>query len=184
MSSAGDGATGDDGDGISRRTLVRVLIGLGIGVPILVEGLTFLGLVGTRLEGENGEGGDGTETPGVERVGTGEELLPATDASDTLVESTLLAREDAWKLAITVEVDNTTEMSYRFRLGDIVLTSGKHVTGGGETDPLAPGEKTVVTGRWDLPPGSTPDAVEVTGVVGGEETTRTVRLRKIPVQGS
>jgi hypothetical protein len=184
MSSAGDRAADGGRDGISRRTLIRILVGLGIGIPIIVEGLTFLGLVGSQLGDDDGGDGDETDaTPERERVGTGEELLPETDAVDTLATTTLVARDDAWKLSMTVEVENTTEQSYQLRLDDVVLTDGNRVAGGGRTEALAPGETAILTGRWDLPPGSTPTAVEATGIVGGTSTTRTVPLEKIPVQG-
>jgi hypothetical protein len=185
MSSAGDGTAGDEQGGTSRRTLIRILIGLGIGIPILIEAATFLGLVGQQLSGDDGGGGDETTpTPEPDRVGTGDELLPETPATDTMAAATLLAREDVWKLSITAQVENTTEQSYQFEFGAIHLMGDETVDGGGESDALAPGESTTVTGRWDLPPGSTPLAVDVTGIVGGERTAKTVPLEKIPVQGS
>lgn len=175
----------DDGDGgvLSRRTIIRLLVGLGIGVPIIIETATFFGLVGQEL-GDGGDGDGGTETPTVDRVGEGEELLPETPARETLLDSTIRAREDAWRLTITVDVENTTEMSYQLELGAVTLLDGKTVDGGARTAALAPGDSAAVTGRWDLPPGSTPDAVDATAIVGGSATTKTVPLQKIPVQGS
>jgi len=185
MSSAGDGTADDDQNGTRRRTLIRILIGIGIGIPILIEGATFLGLVGQQLAGDDREdGSETTRTPEAERVGTGDELLPETPATDTMAAATLLAREEVWKLSITAQIENTTEQSYQFEFGAIHLMGEETVDGGGASDPLAPGESTTVTGRWDLPPGSTPLAVDVTGIVGGERTSKTVPLEKIPVQGS
>jgi len=82
-------------DGIDRRTLVRLLIVVTIGVPILVEATTFLGLVSHSLGDEGGDTSSPTppqdatgvgddllaETPRDERVTTGPSVGPATAGS-------------------------------------------------------------------------------------------------------
>ncbi|MFB6107251.1 MAG: hypothetical protein ABEJ82_00215 [Haloplanus sp.] len=180
------GAAPDDGGPVSRRTLIRLLVGLGVGIPILVEGLTFLGLVGQKVGGDD-EGGT-TATPTETGVAVGEDLLPSTDRHETLVSAVLRQTSGRWKLSLTVEVENTGDAGYEVELGAVHTHEGRRVDGGTTTGRLAPGETKTVTGEWDIPAGSTPAAVDVTSLVYGdgdvERRNERVRLAKIPVRGS
>lgn len=178
-------AGGDDErpGGISRRTLIRLLVGLGIGIPLLVEALTLLGLVGSQL-------GDGptteteTPTPAGRRVGVGDELLPETAPTETVSEAAIASQD--WTLTIAVEVENGSEQIYDVRLGTVTTADGERIEGGGGSPPLQPGESATVIGTWDLPEASRPVAVDVVAVSrNGTVTTvdETVRLGKIPVRG-
>ncbi|MFC7172729.1 hypothetical protein ACFQL0_03920 [Haloplanus litoreus] len=73
-----DSADGTPG-GLSKRTLIRLLVGFGIGIPILIEGLTFLGLLQNQFGGEGDDSTESTatETDGApEAVGVGDDMLP------------------------------------------------------------------------------------------------------------
>lgn len=170
---------------MKRRTLVRLLVGLGIGIPILVEAITFLGLVEHQLAGGDGTGGRATETD--RRVGVGDELLPSTGPTETLEEAAVDAQTDRWLLRLVVAVENTADVPYELRLENATTNAGTVVTGGGSSGPVPPGESASVTGTWVLPGGETPEAVDMTGVLdpGGdpETTTERVRLAKVPVRG-
>lgn len=146
-----DTTTEADSSGLSRRTLIRILIGLGIGIPILVEGLTFLGLVQNAF-------GDGDEETG---AAVGDELFPDTAQRETLIDATLRDDADGRVLALTVRVENTTGLPYAVRLGAVVLRDGSSVEGGGSTGRIPPGETASATGRWTLPAGGRPDSVYV-----------------------
>jgi len=176
-------------DGVSRRWLIRILVGLGIGLPILIEGATFLGLVGDRLFG----GGDEetatatqTPTPG---VGVGDELLPETPPSDTLTDAVVNVGSggDERSFQVTVSVENTTDAPYELRLGTVTTRAGDSVEGNASTGQIQPGETGEVTNAWPLPPDETPETLAVTGVAypesGAEVTERTVRLRNVPLRG-
>jgi len=177
-------ADGDDED-VSRRWLIRALVGLGIGIPIAVEATTFLGLLSSRLGG----GDSGTEAPATTTAsgtGIGEELLPATAPADTLADAFVQVADDAWRFEATVTVANTTDGPYTLKLGAVTTGSGSRVDGGHSSGRVPPGESRTFTGAWPLPAGETPATLDVTGVRhadGGEETTRTVRLGDVPVRG-
>lgn len=172
---------------MKRRTLIRLLVGLGIGIPILIEAATFLGLVESRLFGD-GSDGNGTGTPAARRVAIGDELLPATVQSETLADAVIRGANDPWVLAITVAVENRGEVPYELRLRDVTLTDGRTVTGRSSTGRIATGASGRVTGAWELPAGSTPDRLAVVSVdyAGGtpSATAAEVHLAKIPVRGS
>lgn len=186
----------DDG-GLSKRTLIRLLVGFGIGIPILIEALTFLGLLRQQLGGGDGDGAGGTATEttasGTDTggVSVGDDLLPATDRSERLVSAVLRQESgsDRWPLSLTVEVTNDGTTDYEFQLLAVHLGDGETVGGRVSTDRLAPDESRTVTGEWSIPAGSTPRAVEVVALIypdgeGSVETVeRRVELAKIPVRG-
>ncbi|AXG05710.1 hypothetical protein DU500_04245 [Haloplanus rubicundus] len=182
---------GDTPGGISKRTLIRLLVGFGIGIPILIEAITFLGLLDQQFGGGGGDdagsGSTATETP-TSAVGVGDDLLPETERSETLASAVL--REtggDRWPLSLTVEVHNAGDTDYEFQLLSVHLDDGRTVSGRTSTDRLAPGETRTITGEWSIPAGSTPRAVDVVALVyadGSVETVeRRVDLAKIPVRG-
>lgn len=185
----------DTPGGISKRTLIRLLVGFGIGIPILVEGLTFLGLLNQQFGGGGGEddgtGSTATATPAPDdAVGVGDDLLPETDRSETLASAVLREVDgDRWPLSLTVEVRNTGDTDYELQLLDVVLGDGRTVSGRTSTDRLAPGERRTITAERSIPAGSTPRAVEVVALIypegdGSVETVeRRVELAKIPVRG-
>lgn len=173
---------------MNRRTLIRLLVGLGIGVPILVEAITFLGLVETRLFG-GGDGRDGgTPTAGVRRVGVGDELLPGTPQSETVTDAIIRGAGDPWVFTMTVSVGNGTEAAYELRLRTLTLGNGTTVAGAASTGRIEAGESGQVTGAWEIPSGSTPDRLDVVAIEYGDgtpsETEERVVLSKVPVRGS
>lgn len=175
----GDGTA--EREGLDRRTLVRLLVGLGIGIPVLVEVLTFLGLVGDLF-------GDGDDEPSPttteDGIDVGEELLPETDATDRV--EAAYVRADGWELTLTVAVENDGEQTYELRLGEVRTDGGTTVEGGGTSGPVAPGETGTATGRWGLPDGASPGSVDVTAFYRNGTVTRierTVQFGSVPVRG-
>lgn len=174
---------------LDRRTLVRLLVGGGIGIPLLIEARTLYGLVTQTLAGESGgsEGasdGTGTETGGSDAVGVGEELLPATEPSET-VANAVVSAGDRWRFVLGVEVENRTDSAYECRV-EAVRTGDERLVDPVSTGTVPPGESALLTGRWTVPEGSVPTAVEAVGVVDPDGTAdrvaRTVRLDNVPVR--
>ncbi|MFB6196891.1 MAG: hypothetical protein ABEI52_01300, partial [Halobacteriaceae archaeon] len=171
---------------ISRRWLIRILVGLGLGIPILVEGVTFFGLVSETFLG----GDDGTTTTSTTTrqptVGVGDELLPSTTPQETVREAYINIREAGWEFLLLVEVANTTEHPYEVDLGPVITDGGTTVEGSATTGRLSPGASETVTATWLLPSGATPDVLSVTGTayVDGETrtTSRSVNLGSIAVR--
>ncbi|MFB6218235.1 MAG: hypothetical protein ABEH77_03490 [Halobacteriaceae archaeon] len=180
-----DGPPGD-GDGVSRRWLVRLLVGLGIGIPVLVEGATFARLVGNWLFGGEDREGTATATTTTRRgVGVGDELLPDTAPTERVTSATVAAGEEAWRFVLSVEVENDGGVPYELRLGAVTTADGETVAGEATTGRVPPGESAFVTGAWELPPGATPASVAVVAATYGAETERRERevpLARIPVE--
>lgn len=171
---------------MKRRNLVRLLIGLGIGIPILVEGLTFLGLIESHIFGGRDGHDRSTPTPG-RRVGVGDELLPDTPQPETVREMLILAADEPWQFTMSVAVENTGDVPYELRLGEVTLSDGSTVQGGGSTGRVSPGDAGTAAAQWSIPAGSTPQSVVATGSAYGADTpsitSEVIRLSKVPVQG-
>lgn len=177
---------------MDQRRLVTVLIAVAVLSVVVVEGYTFLGLVGNHLGGgatpTDTATADGTvSATSVGGVTQGEELLPETDRVETVSTATL-SGGDRWTLTVTVSVDNTGTTPYELALGNVTLTGGTTVAGSATTGSIPPGESGLVSAQWTLPQGSTPAALGVTALEhrdGGTRVVveRTVPLGDVPVQG-
>lgn len=142
---------------MERRTLVRSLLGLAFGVPVVVEGGTLLGLFGSQLAGAKDDGGTATETTG---VGVGDELLEATAVAETITDAAVTIREGYWQFDLAIEVENTTDANYRLVLGDVETTGGKQVAGTFRTE-VPPGDSKTLNGTWRLPESERPASIHV-----------------------
>jgi hypothetical protein len=169
---------------MERRTLIRLLIVLAIAIPVLVEAVTFFGLLEAQLVGGDGEP---TATPTADRVGVGDELLPATPPTETVTDAVIRGQDTPWLFVLTVEVQNPTDAPYELQLETLTLGSGQTVAGGASTGRVPPGGTGQVTGAWEIPEGSTPAALAVRAIAhredGRQETTAVVDLAKVPVRG-
>jgi hypothetical protein len=186
-----------------RRTIIRLLVGFGIGIPVLIELATFVGLVEQSILGDD-EGGDGdgnggggtggdadaTRTPADgdgdagDEVGVGDELLPETTQRETLSVASFRAGDDSWVLTLAAGVENTASEPYTIGFGPVTTTNGRRVEGTNRAVTVAAGETGQVTGTWQLSPGSRPAAVELRTATGdAEPTAHEVALARIPVEG-
>lgn len=171
---------------MERRTLIRLLVGLAIGIPVLVELLTFLGLIESRLFDDDDD--DGTPTDGPRRIGVGDELLPETIQTETVTDSAIRGAGSPWVFVLSVSVENAGTDPYELRLQTLTLGDGSTVAGGATSGRVAPGESGEVTGAWEIPEGSSPEELEVAAIEyvdeEPDETTTRVSLAAPPVRGS
>lgn len=172
-----------------RKRLIKVVVVLAIAVPIVVEGLTFGGLLTSAVLGDGGSDDHArlNETTVSDRgVGVGDELLPTTPQRERIESAIVREAGDSWRLSLSVAINNTGNRTYQLQLASVTTTSGKTVSNVVSTT-VAPGTETTVIGQWSLPPGERPQSVEVVaidGVEGNATVTReTVTLAPIPVQG-
>lgn len=172
-------------DGVSRRWLIRVLVGLGLGIPIAVESVTFLGMVVERLLG----GGETARRSTTTRASTGigEDVLPETAPAETLQDAAVHTGTDAWRLTMTVSVVNTTDVPYTFRVDAVTTEAGTRVSESATTGRVPAGASRTLTHEWSLPVGELPGTMTATGILhaaDGDRTTESVvRLGSIPVTG-
>ena len=165
-----DSSTDTDGppaaaedDEIDRRRLIRWIAALAFGVPVVVELLTFGGLLEAKLlPGENEVEPTPTDRP--DAVGVGDELLPGTAATETITTSEIREGTYVFGVDVTNDTDSTVELhTRRLRLRD-----GTTVEGVSSTGTVDPGGSGMVTAAWGIPDGATPGAVEVVATRDGE----------------
>lgn len=172
-------------DDESRRWLIRLLVGLAIGIPVAIEASTFVGLLNRHFGGGSTDTAAPTETPAGRRVGVGDELLPETPPADTLQHAAVHDEGDAWVFEATVMVENTGDVPYEARVGAVTAGDGTRVEGSDATGQVPPGESATVTATRRLPAGSEPERLVVSGVTYGETTTsvrENVLLASVPIR--
>lgn len=154
--------------------MVRVLVVLAIAIPIAIELVTFGGLVGHYLDG-GGEAAAATPTPDTAGATVGDEILPATAATERIDGATVTDGDDATQVVLTVTVTDPPG-DYELRFGAVTTRSGRTVEGAGATTgALAAGEDGLVTGTWQLPEGDRPATLAVTVVSAPGNDTPTPR---------
>ena len=161
---------------MERRNFIRALIAVAIGVPVAIEVVTFSRLFTEGLFGE----GSGGEKPNGGGVDVGGDLLPATDATDTIAQMGLeAASESEWTFSMAVEVENTTDQPYRLKIGPVSLGDGSTVGETVSTGEMDPGASTTLRGEWSVPSGSRVEAIWAGGKTGEDTVTERVRLAPV-----
>lgn len=175
---------------MERRTFVRALVGVGFGVPAVVEGATLVGMVdGAFGRDESSPGTTPPENDG-RGVDVGDDLFPGEDPTARVREAVVLERRSAWRFRLGVAVHNGGSSPVDLRLPAVETTDGERVTDGDGSGRLAPGDRTTVTATWSLPPGARPAALTTVVVTYGDGGTATgterrrVPLAPVPVRGS
>jgi hypothetical protein len=168
-----------------RRRLITVLIIIAIAVPIVIEGMTLLGLVGQYFGDDTGTPtATATPAPASGTVGVGDDLLAETDRTEEVTTATVQTGEQ-WTFTLTVSVENTAGAPYELRLGAVTTNDGRRIDGEATTGQISPNGTATVTAQWTLPSGSLPDTVTVVAVENSETTLvdREVNLAHIPATG-
>jgi len=165
----------DEIDEPTGKRWIKILVAIGIGIPILIEVVTF-GSMMTHSVGPATGGAAATDAPA--GAVEGDAILPGTAATERITGASVVTRNDGWRFRLTVAVNNTGSDGYALSLGPVTTRAGKTVTGHVNTGRLASGEHRTVSGAWLLPKGQRPDSLRVTV---GENDTRTVRLGDVPV---
>jgi len=160
-------------DGVRRRWLIRLIVGLGFGIPIAIEGATLWGIVRSLLFGEDGDDDSDVHGP----VSVGEELLPETVPDETLRRAIVYDGAGDREFEIAIEVDNVSAHPVRLRVDGVRTTAGTAVEDGVSTDWIQPGDSATLTGTWPLPAGETPASIDLVAVTRRDTGTRAVERR-------
>ncbi len=184
---AGPGPPRDDGDDdVDRRRLIKYVLVIAFAVPLVVEGVTLVGLVGSYV------GDDATATPSstatpAEAITEGSQLLPETERDERVTTVGLQSSGDGWTLTLSVRVENSGDLAYELRLGAVTTDGDRQAEGSATTGPIAPGGTATVSTQWTLPEGDRPDTIAVTAVEfdDGDRVVvdRGVRVGRVPVEG-
>ena len=166
--------------------MVKTLLILAIAIPILIEVITFGGLIGHYVGGggSGGPSGGGTAAPTATATAedSGLSVLPQTTQTERIERARLLNASDGRQLVVTLSVRNQDRSGYELRLDNVTTVAGTTVEGTGSTTGTVDGVETgTVTGSWLLPPGEEPASLTVTAVTDPEGSTPNERTYTIPL---
>jgi len=168
----------DDIDEPTGKRWIKLLVAVGIGIPILIEVVTF----GSMMVHSVGPQTGGAPTTATDASGAGavegDAILSETPQDERITSARVVTRNDGWQFRLTVAINNTGEGSYALSLDHVTTRAGTVVTERVSTGRLAPGENRTISGTWLLPKGQRPESIQATV---GENGTRTVDLGDIPV---
>ena len=177
----------EDVDGPEQKTLLRLLIIVGIGLPILIEVVTFGSMMGHHLTGDAGsEAVAETPTPEQAGAGVGDPIIEPSAVSARIESASVVTADEGWRFTIAVNVTNTGSDTASVRLDSVTTRGGETIDGAASTGQLSAGQTGDVAKSWLLPPGERPDTVSVTVSVypdgaATQSTQYTVALGDIPV---
>lgn len=180
----------EDVDGPEQTTLIRALIVVGIGLPIIIEVATFGGILSHHITGSPSDGAAPapTETPTetFDGAAVGDEILRETSLTATITRGSVVTTDEGWQFLLTINATNADAVPRELTVGTVTTRSGSEVEGAGTTGTIEPGDSATVTGSWLLPKGQRPDSVTVTVVTSPKKETETdetytVSLGAIPV---
>ena len=183
--SAGNDGADSTADETDRRRLIMYVLAVAFAVPLVVEGATFVGLVGSYV-GDGGAAAASTTPKPAAGLAEGEELLDETDRTERVTTLALRSSEAAWMLTLSVRVENGGDLPCELRLGAVTTQSGQRVAGSATTGRVESGTTATVSAQWSLPEGERPRTVAVTAVEfeDGERVLveREVSTGHVPVQ--
>ena len=178
----------EDVDGPEQTTLIRALIVVGIGLPIIIEVATFGGMLSHHLLGGPGDEvpAEATPTETVTGASVGDGILTETALEASIERGTVVTTGDGWQFLLTINATNTGSEPHELQVGSVTTREGRTVEGTGTTGAIEPGSDATVTGSWLLPSGQRPASVAVAVVTqdtGGQTKSAdyTVALGDIPV---
>lgn len=183
MPDSSEGGTAPNSSAASKR-LVRILLIIGIGIPVLIEAATLFRLIGGHM-GED-DGPDAAAQTTETYVAEGDELLPETPPAERISTLTIEPESEAWVFKMAVDVANPTEAPYMLQLSEVQVQDGQ-VFQKTASQRWAPGDSSAMQIEWALPAGSVPSGLsaEARWYIGTDSTrtlSRTIQFGKIPVQ--
>ncbi|WP_435348732.1 hypothetical protein [Haloarchaeobius sp. HRN-SO-5] len=154
---------------MKRRTVVRLLVGLGVGIPVAIESATLFGLV-------FGDGDGGSDAPETTVASPGSTVLPETGPTERI---DAVERTDAG-VRVEVSVANDTREPYELRLTGVETADGGIVSETVSTGRIPAGEARSVGGEWAVPADTDIVALHVTAVTYGANAVIT-NDRRAPI---
>lgn len=163
-----------------RRWILYVL-GVTMLVPFLLEGWTFYSLIRDSV---TGAGGPPAETSAERRYyGEGDEVLPSTQARETLRDLRLTGEGKRWTFHLLVEVENGTAEPYDLRLVEVILQNGERITSDRAVR-IEPNSSGSLEARVTIPAGTSPRSLRVATDTDSKKgsSVREIRLSSVPVR--
>lgn len=175
----------------SSKWMVRTLIIVGIGIPVILELTTLLGLIGSHMDSDELPG-NRAKSAQSKVVTPNTELLPGTPMSEVLSSASVSVGSESWQFEIVLTLSELKGISrYTLQLDSLMTRDGTLVQNSFKwnQEPVADDTTLNFNAQWELPPGEQPDAVTLRTIyhTEGDSITHNVHRRlvfdKVPVQG-
>ncbi len=168
----------------SRKNLLRILVILGIGIPLLLELFTLFKL----FTGEE-KHGEIKITEDVKMVTAGDQVIPVTPPVIVLEYARILASPEEFIFEIELELEDIPGKRFVLELEDLKLKSGQTIkTTKRKTWRVSDNSKNEgeFETNWSIPPGDTPEGLKLKTVIYTDkdekkEMEHNVIFGKIPV---
>lgn len=174
----------------SRKKLVRWLIILGIGIPVILELLTFFNLVKVQFwEEEKAPVREIPESVLAHRLEAGDTLFTGRQSVITIGEMRMDVNPRKWRFEMKLVSYDDSRYQTEVFIDSLLLNSGTVIRGGGllEWELEAEDEKMEAEIEWEVPSGDIPRLLYLTLKEGfspdsAKRINREVRLGRIPVR--
>lgn len=171
---------------VTSNRLVMVFILIGLGIPILIEAVTLVRMIGGHLSGEDDGRFGAADSADVVVVDEGDELLPATAPTETIARASVRAQLNAWYFVFEVDVHNAADRTYELTLDELETRRGQMLREA-HIHRAAPGDSTRIRVEWTMPEGDRPVSMQVSGRLIDEdgmveEASHRVHFDRVPVR--
>jgi len=182
----------EENSGNSTKRLVKILVMVGIGIPVLVELMTLFNLLNVQIFGDEKDSNSfDTNITEVRGVGEGDTLFAEQGSKLTIDQLRVEVSTQQWRFTISMTaVDSISQDELQISVDSLNLQSNKTLLGSEsrswEVRQTAPAK---VHGEWILPNGDIPTKLYVSIYhQAGEDSTyqlnQEVPLNKVPVRYS
>ncbi len=180
----------EDDSGNSTKRLVKILVIIGIGIPVLVELMTLFNLINVQIfEDEKEVSQQGDDVVEIQEIEEGDTLFADYSNALTINQLRIKVSAQKWRFALGLNpVDSLDQQQLQVEVDSLRLQSGKILPGTGdnpwETEDTVPGE---MSAEWELPNGDIPEMLYISSFqyIESDSTKRIqqeVPLGKIPVR--
>lgn len=182
-----DRRSGQNENEKSRKNLVRWLVILGIGIPVLVELLTLFNLINVRFNGKDNEPPHTVEPTSEHAVAQGDTLFNTSAAPVILQEMLIKVNAQEWDFELVLAyAGEEASPDARLAIDSLRLQSGMTLTSG-EYEWETEGGRTQLEAEWRLPSGDIPTALFLSTFQqlspdSINQIPRQITLNKIPVR--
>lgn len=180
----------EDASGNSTKRLVKILVIIGIGIPVLVELMTLFNLINVQIfEDEQEVNRQEESVIKVRAIEEGDTLF--TDFSNALTINLLRIKVSAqeWRFALGLNsVDSLDQQQLQVKVDSLRLHSGKILSGIGENPwKIEDAVPARMSAEWELPNGDIPEVLYVSSLQYVESDSakriqQEIPLGKIPVR--
>ncbi|WP_441001380.1 hypothetical protein [Fodinibius sp. SL11] len=173
----------------STKRLVKILVIVGIGIPVLVELMTLFNLINVQIfEDEKDANSQGFDVAEVSGFSEGDTLFANQVSKMVIEELRIKVSAQEWRFALRMtSTDSTSQDNLKISVDSLRLQSNKILLGSDSSSWEVKQVPIQVHGEWTLPNGDIPTKMflsmyQPTREDSVEKVTQEVPLDKLPVR--